>query len=820
MTPNGFSLAPHAHRWIGGDIDGLRDVAERLQGYIPHVQDLVGQLSVTVRDLTGDRTGGWQGTAADAFTMTWSRQVAAARALQDYVTAAAQAIGSLAVELSQIESALENEAFLAARHGVRVGGNGDVAGYAGVAGLETALEYRKVYTQAQAEAEQAREAAAQQLDSLYQQVFNPNPHFNGADANTGAALLADLAAAPTAYRREVASDLKKLRGRELNLREEIAESVKNDGSIPQDVQARASKVEDELLGIQKELAQTAKTENALTRALDTRSSDVAGYLAGHAGPGRHVAGNTAKDLQSAARDGEPTALEKAIEIGNDIPVVDVVSTLAGIGIGTYSDVQQGQDPGSALRDEVISNALETGAGTATGEVVGTELGARIGAAGGPIGLVAGTAAGYVIGDFSHDALIEPWGQDIKAHGVASGILYGTGHSEVEVGDDIRDLGIAGGHAVEHLWDEATGRDLPEHKILRPRDHEPELIRADPAVTGGQAEGALSEQPGTGRTRLACRDGQFQPHCIQFARKHVLLVQRARNVPGHQPGLAPRPQFGLQPAVRRAPCADAHRRERHAVMRGQTGGEPGHSVPHGFRGQVRSCVHPGLQRLIKNPSLRVREAPQPHGQALHQPERRIRLLGALAVNIRPVVRLGPRRLRHEESGTRPAEDPGLGSDVRLHRVPARQVDLVDAVHVDAAPRRRPRLGVEQPHALQHPLGPRVGRQEEPYVAPLQPVHQVLPGSSGEKRHPVIPPQPQAARRDTVTRGTARSSSDQLRGSLPSPDRAASSLSTVFMRPIAFPMSASAAAMPSSRSSPPHGSHGPPPSCPRPLRTSSR
>jgi len=173
--PGTAMLAAFSRDWIGGDIRELREVAERLYSYLPQLQDLVDRLSMTSENLTHGRPGGWQGPAADEFAGTWNRQAAAARVLEEYVSTAARTIEWLAVELSRIESALENEASLVARDGVHIGGDGTVIGYAGPVGLLTAFEYRTLFQRAQDDAEQARTVAAEQLSRLYQRVLRPSP---------------------------------------------------------------------------------------------------------------------------------------------------------------------------------------------------------------------------------------------------------------------------------------------------------------------------------------------------------------------------------------------------------------------------------------------------------------------------------------------------------------------------------------------------------------------------------------------------------------------------------------------------------------------
>src|ERR1700722_11270845 len=116
-------LAAFADNWVGGDISGLQSIAQALYDYVPDVQDLTGALGPVVRDLT-DGSRGWQGSAASAFTVAWANQVATAGALETFVTGIGAAVNGLAVTLSDLESALENEARGAGQHGVTIGASG------------------------------------------------------------------------------------------------------------------------------------------------------------------------------------------------------------------------------------------------------------------------------------------------------------------------------------------------------------------------------------------------------------------------------------------------------------------------------------------------------------------------------------------------------------------------------------------------------------------------------------------------------------------------------------------------------------------------
>jgi hypothetical protein len=445
-------LAAFSYDWVGGDIRGLQGVAQTLYAYVPRVQDLAGRLSVVARNLTGDGPGGWQGKAASAFTAAWREQAMTAAALEEYVTAVAAIIDGLAVELSQIENALEQQAYTVSKHGVRIGTDGTVEGYSGgVQGLEWAEAYLKIREQALSEATSARQAATRQLYSLYQQVMNTNTHPNVGDAVTMSGLLADLMAAPTAARRDVFAKLKSLEGKDLNLKDELAEARQSGKSL-QELREESSEVRDELNEVQEELDNTGKLEGALSKLLDTRVSDVRGFLAGEAGQGKHVAGNTPEDLQAAAED-DPSALDKILDFGDGIPVVDIGTTLLGTAVGTYYDVKGGQPLGSALRDEAISNTAGTVAANAAAGMVGAEFGSDLGAAGGPVGIAVGAVVGYGVGDLTHNLLVEPWGQDMHKYGAVLGTLYGIGHSEAATADNARELAVGTGHDIEHYWDD-------------------------------------------------------------------------------------------------------------------------------------------------------------------------------------------------------------------------------------------------------------------------------------------------------------------------------------------------------------------------------
>ncbi|MCL2581470.1 MAG: hypothetical protein FWE35_03335 [Streptosporangiales bacterium] len=346
----------------GGDIDGLRNLAETLAAYVPHVRDLTGRLSAVARNLTEDGRDGWHGAAATAFTATWRGQARSAAALEDYVAAVAGVIGELASELSRISGTVEPG------------------------------------SQARAQADAAREAAARRLRRLHQQVTEPGSHPDGAMA---ALLAGGLLASPVSA-----------------------------------------------------LGRNGHAEAELSRLVDTPVIGARAALQGTAALGRHAAGSPPGEPPAAGQ--EPEALKGTLGAAEKIPMLDVAATLAGAGVGSYYDIKDGQSPGAAIGSELISNGAGTVAADAGGGLAGVAIGARLGAAGGPVSIAAGAVIGYGVGDLTHNLLDEHWSQDLRAHGVAGGALHGAHHAADQTADDARELAVHAGHQAGHYWDGLFG----------------------------------------------------------------------------------------------------------------------------------------------------------------------------------------------------------------------------------------------------------------------------------------------------------------------------------------------------------------------------
>jgi hypothetical protein len=155
--------------------------------------------------------------------------------------------------------------------------------------------------------------------------------------------------------------------------------------------------------------------------------------------------NSSIDPRGAdAAGGDAGLLSKLSEFGGDIPVVDVVAGVAGTGLGAYGDIKSGQPWYEAVPEDAASNAGGLAAGAlAGGAVAGAAVFAGAPLLAGVAGVAVGTVVAYGVGDLAHNLFHESWGADVHDHGVAGGVLYGIGHSEVKTATDAGHLAAHG-----------------------------------------------------------------------------------------------------------------------------------------------------------------------------------------------------------------------------------------------------------------------------------------------------------------------------------------------------------------------------------------
>jgi hypothetical protein len=194
------SLATFAEDWMDGDIHGLRALADALYGHAFQITDVMAVLDQQVSRLTGK---GWP--AEPMFASSWRRESVAAEALAALIVQAAAIVDGLAVELAAIENALEEEAYVASRYGVRIGTDGQPppvldGPQADSSERNWTVAYKMAHERATQDAQQARRQAADRLTYLYEQIRPPR---SLAMSTAGPEILASFLRAPLASSRAV-----------------------------------------------------------------------------------------------------------------------------------------------------------------------------------------------------------------------------------------------------------------------------------------------------------------------------------------------------------------------------------------------------------------------------------------------------------------------------------------------------------------------------------------------------------------------------------------------------------------------------------------
>jgi hypothetical protein len=165
------SLATFAEDWVAGDIHGLQALASSLYDHALQITDVMAVLDRQVPQLA---------PAGSLFASSWRRVSAPAQAIAAVIVQTAAVIDGLAVELAAIENALEEEAYVASRYGVRIGTDGQPppvppGPHADVSERHWIVAYKLAHERAMADAQQARRQAARQITRLYEQIKSPRP---------------------------------------------------------------------------------------------------------------------------------------------------------------------------------------------------------------------------------------------------------------------------------------------------------------------------------------------------------------------------------------------------------------------------------------------------------------------------------------------------------------------------------------------------------------------------------------------------------------------------------------------------------------------
>jgi uncharacterized protein YukE len=436
------ALAPFAHNWVGGDIHGLSAYAGTLYGYAPKINDVATALNSKVSQTVGGAS--WQGSAATAFSGAWDRDAQGCTALTTMTTATGDVVNWLAVNLSQLESALETAADKTAAHGVTIGPNGEPPQecLANATAESWRAAYQTFYNQAMHDAVNARNEAAGELQNIFNGVTGSS--LKPGDRTSWNDVLLGFLGAKTRYRAWVEGEVESLKNlKNAAAAKAIADARQADGKFgkwsPEDRQAfddaktKFGAGEDQLAG----------AENA-----EGMFSKVMGF--------------SANDIPAVSK-----ALEDSsglLKAGADLPFVDVAAAGAATYFNAQEDIADGIPAYAAYPSEAAGSALSLAGGyvagdAATGVVAGvlTDGGALaglgVGATGvgivaGGAGVLAGGVVAYGVGDFVHNMIDENWAKDIHNDGVVGGVAVGTWHSVENTGKDLA-------HTASSIWHGVT-----------------------------------------------------------------------------------------------------------------------------------------------------------------------------------------------------------------------------------------------------------------------------------------------------------------------------------------------------------------------------
>ncbi|MEU1400894.1 WXG100 family type VII secretion target [Streptomyces sp. NPDC005728] len=426
--------------WVGGDIGGLRTMAETYKNAKDKLDDVVKPLSRAVDTLVDDAS--WKGEAAETFRARWTEDAVTAGGFAELVHRAGSTLGTLADALSTCETALQNAEHIATRKGVPTGAKGlplqIVTASPPSADDQKTISAMNEYAKARDEilhtAQHARLVAAQQLQGLYAQVTSK-------DASTGDKVtIADYLRGLYAYDAEDArAGGAEARARLDSAKTEAQAAKKELRAERRTFQQQGRKMPDDLpakSAYRDAVAEVDSLEDAIARA-ENGSTEL---------PYDRALNVKLADAADALRAGE--TLEKLPDFLKEVPVLDV----AAAGACGLLEASDDHDKGWSWQHSV---AVDGGANVG-GLVAGTAVTAGLVALAPfevPTAVVAGVGGAIVIGATSvvDHAFHEHWSEDIHDHGVVGGVLHGTGHVLSQTGDDFVRLKDDVWHGIKSIF---------------------------------------------------------------------------------------------------------------------------------------------------------------------------------------------------------------------------------------------------------------------------------------------------------------------------------------------------------------------------------
>ncbi|MCX4435330.1 MULTISPECIES: WXG100 family type VII secretion target [Streptomyces] len=425
--------------WVGGDIGGLRTMAETYKNAKKKLEDVVHPLSSAVEELVGDAN--WKGDAAETFRAAWSEDALTAGAFAGLVHDAGDILDTLVGALSACETALQNAEHIAVKKGVPMGAQGaplqfvtsDPPSADEQRTISAFGEYDKVRTEILHTAQHARLVAADKLRGLYAQVT--------ASVSPGDKItLADYLRGLYAY------DAEDARVGGAKARTELDDAKAEEQAAKKELRAERKAFQKAGRALPKDLPAKSAYRDAMTK-VDSLEEDIA--RADHGStrlPYDRALNVKLTDAAAALRAGE--SVDKLPDFLKEVPVLDVAAAGA-CGILEASD---DHDKGWSWQHSVT---VDGGANLA-GLAAGTAITAGLVAAApfeAPAIVVAGVGGAVVVGATGviDHAFHEHWSEDIHDHGVVGGVLHGTGHVFTETGHDFVRLKDDVWHGIKSLF---------------------------------------------------------------------------------------------------------------------------------------------------------------------------------------------------------------------------------------------------------------------------------------------------------------------------------------------------------------------------------
>ncbi|MFJ1812571.1 MULTISPECIES: hypothetical protein [unclassified Streptomyces] len=420
--------------WVGGDIGGLRTMADTYKNAKRKLEEVVHPLGQAVERLVGDTS--WKGEAAETFRAAWSEDALAAGAFAALVHSAGDILDTLVGALSTCETALQNAEHVATANGVPMGERGvpldiltaDPPSADDQKTIAALGEYGKARDEILHTAQHARLVAADGLRGLYAQVTAPvstGDKITIADALRGLyAYDAEDARAGGKEARELIDGAKaEERSAKKELRAERKAFQKAGRRLPDDLPAKGA--------YRDALTQVDSLEDAIARA-DHGSTAL---------PYDRALNVKLADAADALRLGKGVA--ELPEFLREIPVLDVAAAAACGLVEAKDDHDKGWSWQHAV---VVDGGIALG-----GLAVGAAVVAALPVEGAAAVAVVGVGSVILATDVLDHTFHEHWSEDIHDHGVVGGALHGAGDVATETGGDVVRLGKDIWHGVTSIF---------------------------------------------------------------------------------------------------------------------------------------------------------------------------------------------------------------------------------------------------------------------------------------------------------------------------------------------------------------------------------